>query len=197
MNTMSLRRAAAPLCLFAMLFSTAASAESNVGGTPARNRGTPPPSAAPVYEPPAPAYERPAPTYQQPAPIAPSEPAPVRPYVAPAQDNPMVRRSLEDAIAHERSTRNWAIGGIVTGGVIVIGGLVYTSIEAQRKANRTGKDQFAVNWIGLGVGLPVIGISIYQLVGAQRRLNRLRRQSGRVSLLPAQDGAMLSLAMEF
>jgi hypothetical protein len=109
----------------------------------------------------------------------------------------MVRRSLDEAIEHEKTRRGWAITGFVIGGVVTIGGLVYAATEAQRKADETGDDQVAVNWIGLGVGLPIFGISAWQLISAQKKLNRLRVQRARISLAPEADGARIGLAFDF
>jgi hypothetical protein len=181
MDLETARRAVALLCICASLsFSVAASAEpsllAQIGGTPSRHHDAPPPN-----------NDRPAPGNETPA----------RNYATPAQDNDMVRRSLDEAIEHEKSRRAWAITGFAVGGVIVIGGLVYSAIDAQRKSNRTGKREYAVNWIGLGVGLPVLGVSAYVFIGAQKKLNRLRLQRARVALTPELDGGRISLALEF
>ena len=200
MNFELLRRAAALAWICAMLtFSAGAAAESqassvpnpNVGGTPARHPGDrlSPPSQAPAQP-----YEAPAPRPATAAP--PVQPAsPARVIAAPSSADNLVQQSLDEAIEHEKSRRRWSVAGLVAGGVVVIGGFVYASVDAQRNANRTHKDQWAVNWIGLGVGLPILGVSAYNLIGATKELNRLRR--ARVGIVPRADGVEVGFALDF
>jgi hypothetical protein len=173
------RRLALIAVACSILFSGNVFAE--VGGTPARKPGEalPPPvrpSTPQPYIPPEPA-------------VSPRAPSPTRPAVN------ATTAVLQEAIEDQKSRRAWAIGGFVTGGVVVIGGLVYAMVEAQNKANRTGEDQYYVNWIGLGVGIPILAVSVYNFVGAQKQLNRLRR--GQVGIVPLPDGAAVSLALDF
>ncbi|HZP10902.1 MAG TPA: hypothetical protein VFB36_00630 [Nevskiaceae bacterium] len=163
----------------------------DVGGTPARVPVAPMPATptpAPAAPTPAPASEwYPA---QQPAP----QEAPVR---ATSNASPAARQALDDAISHQKTKRALSITGIVIGGAVVIGGLVYAASEAQRKANESGKDQVYVNWIGLGAGIPIIAVSIYSLASAQKQLNRLRVQRAQLGLAPRKDGAEIMFSAGF
>lgn len=147
----------------------------DVGGTPARQ--APPSEWYPAQ--PAPRQEMPARTSES------------------SGSSAAARQSIDDAISHQQTRRALSITGLVIGGAVVIGGLVYAASEAQRKANSSGKDQVYVNWIGLGAGVPIIAVSIYNLANAQRQLNRLRMQRAQLGLAPRKDGVEVGLAINF
>lgn len=157
----------------------------DVGGTPARHAGGQPPATYPA---PAPAPAAPAP--------APRQEAPARTFATQSESN-AAQQSIDDAISHQKTKRALSITGLVIGGAVVIGGLVYSASEAQRKANESGHNQVYVNWIGLGAGIPIIAVSVYNLASSQKQLNRLRVQRAQIGLAPRKDGVEVGLAVNF
>jgi hypothetical protein len=128
------------------------------------------------------------------------------PLAAPAQqaigDFAAKKQALDIAIGEQKDRRNGAIAGFAIGGVVVIGGLIAAAVKAQQEADESAQNggdgkSYQVNWIGLGIGLPILGISAYVFSDAQKQLNSLRSQRLHLSLTPTPQGMQVGLGFNF
>lgn len=113
-----------------------------------------------------------------------------------------VHASIDEAIAHQRSRRGWAIAGMVAGSAVILGGSIAGAASNSDYGmcnngcqgdhhNGTGY------YIAAGLGLPLLGYSIYLFSDAQHQINQLNTSRVGLGYSPDSHQPMLQASIGF